>query len=453
MDFASAATTAAPILQPAGRPGNSREPHPLSRIIPAMDAEQYAELRASIRDNGVQTPITVYEGKILDGVHRALAAAEVGRDCPEVEYDGDNPKLFVLLQNLHRRHLSPGQRAAIIAEHVDTPKRGGRPKKRQENSCLSAPAAASAVGVDESAVRRARKVFDESKETGDATLWNAVKSGEVAPADGAAIVGQPVETQRAAVEAVQTGAEKTVKKAAAKADRERRQAEAREAARTAPPAEDLFCCPVSELHRHIEAGTVDAVITDAPFLSIDIACGIYRQLAEFCVHAVRPGGLVMAILPHTQPLQVLQQMDVDGLTYRWLVTWTQPASNQRIHSVQVVNGWKPWMVFQRDGAQPDPGYSADWVDAGPPEPGQKGSHPWALSVRGVSRLIERWVKVPGVVCDPFTGSGAVLSAAARLGHRVIGGDIDPACVELTRARLAAVTPAAAPETGAGDSFC
>lgn len=47
----------------------------------------------------------------------------------------------------------------------------------------------------------------------------------------------------------------------------------------------------------------------------------------------------------------------------------------------------------------------------------------------------------GTVLDPCCGSGTTLVAAARLGRRAVGGDINPQAVEIARARLEAETPA------------
>jgi ParB-like chromosome segregation protein Spo0J len=39
-------------------------------------------LRDSVEEHGVQAPVTVHEGRVLDGHHRVLAALATGRDVP-----------------------------------------------------------------------------------------------------------------------------------------------------------------------------------------------------------------------------------------------------------------------------------------------------------------------------------------------------------------------------------
>ena len=66
---------------------------------------------------------------------------------------------------------------------------------------------------------------------------------------------------------------------------------------------------------------------------------------------------------------------------------------------------------------------------------EKFNHPASFPLE----LAERCLKLHGVgnqvVLDPFLGSGTTLVAAARLGHRGIGIEIDPAYAAVAEARL------------------
>ncbi len=54
--------------------------HPLSAAFPAMDADDFQSLKDSIENIGVQNPITLYDGMVIDGWHRYTAATELGMD-------------------------------------------------------------------------------------------------------------------------------------------------------------------------------------------------------------------------------------------------------------------------------------------------------------------------------------------------------------------------------------
>ena len=88
------------------------ETHPAADLFPMLDEERFASLKESISANGQRDPVTLFEGKILDGRNRAKACAELGAALKTLPFVGD-PWEFVWDKNGERRDLSPGQRAAI----------------------------------------------------------------------------------------------------------------------------------------------------------------------------------------------------------------------------------------------------------------------------------------------------------------------------------------------------
>ncbi|WP_322040081.1 ParB/RepB/Spo0J family partition protein [Burkholderia diffusa] len=89
--------------------------HPLCTLFPRIEGVEFEALKVDIETNGLQQPIVVHDGMILDGGNRYRACLEAGVEPVTVPYNGDDPLAFVLSRNLHRRHLSPGQQAAIVA--------------------------------------------------------------------------------------------------------------------------------------------------------------------------------------------------------------------------------------------------------------------------------------------------------------------------------------------------
>ena len=71
----------------------------------------------------------------------------------------------------------------------------------------------------------------------------------------------------------------------------------------------------------------------------------------------------------------------------------------------------------------------------PPERASKVGHPAPFPVALPERLIELYTYRNDVVLDPFVGSGTTAIAAARLGRRYIGYEVDKAYLELARVRL------------------
>lgn len=94
--------------------------HELCSIFPKLDEYDFNNLVDSIRSKGLIEPITLSkDGLVLDGQNRYLACLEAGIEPRFVEFDGDDLISFVLSKNMHRRHLSKGQQAAIISSMAD----------------------------------------------------------------------------------------------------------------------------------------------------------------------------------------------------------------------------------------------------------------------------------------------------------------------------------------------
>jgi site-specific DNA-methyltransferase (adenine-specific) len=71
----------------------------------------------------------------------------------------------------------------------------------------------------------------------------------------------------------------------------------------------------------------------------------------------------------------------------------------------------------------------------PPESARRVSHPAPFPVELPERLIDLYTYENDLVLDPFLGSGSTLVAAARLGRRGIGYDLDPAYCDIARLRV------------------
>ena len=69
----------------------------LARIFPDMPPEDFARLVASIREDGLMDPITVWQGRVIDGRHRYAACAEAGVERRFAYLDDDADPLRYIL--------------------------------------------------------------------------------------------------------------------------------------------------------------------------------------------------------------------------------------------------------------------------------------------------------------------------------------------------------------------
>jgi ParB-like chromosome segregation protein Spo0J len=98
------------------------EPHPFSALFPPISEEDFGKLVADIKANGLQQSIVRYQGKILDGNNRYRACGLAGIEPTFRDFNGTDTQAqsYVISANIHRRHLSPKERAEIIATLLRT---------------------------------------------------------------------------------------------------------------------------------------------------------------------------------------------------------------------------------------------------------------------------------------------------------------------------------------------
>jgi hypothetical protein len=71
---------------------------------------------------------------------------------------------------------------------------------------------------------------------------------------------------------------------------------------------------------------------------------------------------------------------------------------------------------------------------------EKEEHAWQQPVAEAQHLIDIHTRPGELVVDPFLGSGTTGVAAVRLDRRFTGGDVDPAAVRKSKARIAGTIP-------------
>ncbi len=149
--------------------------HPLCTLFPRMSGVDFSALVADIRANGLRDPITMHDGMILDGGNRIRACHEAGIDPHFREFEGDSIVAYVLSMNLHRRHMTPGQQAAIVSSAQDwsNAQTVGNPQFGKITGLQTVADRAATSGTSEKTQRDADKVA-----RADPELAKAVARGE-----------------------------------------------------------------------------------------------------------------------------------------------------------------------------------------------------------------------------------------------------------------------------------
>ena len=221
--------------------------------------------------------------------------------------------------------------------------------------------------------------------------------------------------------------------AAARAERERRPPS------TSPVA--WHVCDIDHLADIVDAESVDVIVTDPPYERA--ALSVWRSLAMFAAHALRPGGLLVALSGQIALPTVFRELENGcagtGLAYRWTLCYDMPGATTQVWSPRMLCHWKPVLVYQRsDGIAPH--FLDDLITAPVRAKQDDAHHKWGQQEGGMAKLVRR-VAAPGeVLCDPFCGGGTIPLVAAQRGCEVIASDLDADCVEMARLRVAASGP-------------
>ena len=170
--------------------------HPLSAAFPEMVGDDYQALLDSITNIGVQNPITVFEGMVIDGWHRYRAATELGMDCPVVDMDPEiDPREFVLAQNKARRHISAAQLTIATTAVYEWRPHGDQRSALSADRPKTTAELATMSGVSPRTIEQAKTV--QTKAVPE--VAEAVKRGELGLKKASAIAKLPIDQQAAAL--------------------------------------------------------------------------------------------------------------------------------------------------------------------------------------------------------------------------------------------------------------
>jgi hypothetical protein len=150
-----------------------------------MSGYEFECLKSDIRQNGQREPIIMHDGLILDGGNRYMACIELDIKPQLISFGGEDVTAYVLSANLHRRHLTPGQQASIVACVQDWSKAQlvGNPQLRNVAQLDTAKDRAATSGVSHRTQQMADKVAKANPE-----LSRRVARGEISLPKAAAII-------------------------------------------------------------------------------------------------------------------------------------------------------------------------------------------------------------------------------------------------------------------------
>jgi 16S rRNA G966 N2-methylase RsmD len=406
--------------------------HEVAAIFPMMAGDEFDGLVADIAKNGLIEPIWLYEGLVVDGRNRWLACKAAGVEPRYRTWDssiGDGSLAgFVLSLNKHRRHLTPGQKAAaayrslpyfekegIAAKAAAGAKASpGKPAVKEKDGAdrphLSDPVeepkgraprsrdkAAAAVGTSGRSVARFKRIQDN-----DPTLAAKVEAGEIS-LDRAERIIRDREAEARRIEEA------------------KRQASTIHIGTTIDVRDGDFRDVLSDLTN------VDAIITDPPYPREFIP--LMDDLGRLAARILKPDGVLVVLMGQSYLPDVYRMLG-DHLDYRWTGCYLTPGAGYSSHQRRVQSNWKPLLVYG-NGPRFSDVFRSEGSDAN-----AKNNHKWGQDYSAFQQIVKRFTAAGETVVDPFAGSGTTLLAAKALGRHAIGCDLDPDSVRTARERVA-----------------
>lgn len=451
--------------------------HPAAEVFPMLPEPELRELADDIKARGLLEPITVYEGKILDGRNRYRACEIAGVEPRFVEWDGTggSPVLWVISKNLKRRHLNESQRAAVgllaeeqlAEEGLERKAAGGRmagrgrplpgkdsanwhypieseatseraPRTKKQGP-RSTDKAANAVGASGRSVARAKRVKAAAPE-----LLEKVRLGERTLASAEHEVRVREQAEKAAAQIAEAPV-----------------------VSVALSVGDATALPLAD-------GSVTVVFTSPPYGlekpyrgQSDLAEGWAAFMGDWLREAYRatetPGRLVLNVPLDTskggyRPTwpQACAAALAAGWDYRTAILWDKGNStkgNRGLGSENSADAPHPVAevevlgLFSKGDWRLADGRPSDitphewqalgnglWQLAGETKPWE--GHPAPFSEELARRVLVYLSRVGDTVLDPFSGSGTTVLVARRLKRVGVGFDISAEYVASARRRVA-----------------
>jgi len=177
----------------------------------------------------------------------------------------------------------------------------------------------------------------------------------------------------------------------------------------------------------IEAGSIDAIITDPPY-GFDYL-PLYRDLSEYASRVLKPNGPCIVMTGQSWLEIALKQLS-SNLNYIWTLAYLSPGKSTQVFSRKIKSNWKP-VIFLVNGTN-ECEHVGDWINSGQYD---KQYHDWGQTEEGMAQLIERFTIKGDTVLDPFCGAGTTGMAALKLDRHFIGIDIDEYSIKQSGKRI------------------
>ena len=197
---------------------------------------------------------------------------------------------------------------------------------------------------------------------------------------------------------------------------------------------ELFCGDCLKVLPTLDAGSMDAVITDPPY-GIDLRYASYSDTETAWYSLINS---VMPELRRVAKVVVMPSCAIKRLPWwyanhapDWVIAWYKGSPGHV--SMIGFNDWEPHLIW---GKPQHPMHDFFQTRCGFDDNG----HPCPKPIEWARWLVTRIVPCGGTVLDPFMGSGTTGVACLMEGRNFVGVELDPDYFAIAQRRIANAQP-------------
>jgi hypothetical protein len=379
-------------------------------LIPLLTDDERIQLEENIKAEGCRDALVVWEGILLDGHNRLEICERLGLpyktttiELPSREAAAD----WIDRNQLGRRNLTPDQMRLLRGRRYNRAKKTiGKPAGTimgQNDPISTAERLAKEHGVSPATIKRDAKFAEEV--AADPELQKAVREHK------------PVAKAKK---------EKNIQV------RKKRLIEETKAAIVERPVLHALDCM-----RYLDAvPPIDLLLTDPPYFTD----GDYTAQVSAYLERVKPTGQAY-VFASADPAEAEAYLGMDShhMALIQILVWNYNNTGQRQPNDRYNSNYQLIFYYRGPDApainKPGDGthqYACQTINAPDGRIGDR-FHEWQKPMELIDRLIRNSSKVGDFVFDPFAGTGTTMIAAATLGRKTAGCEIDKAnakiCIE------------------------
>ena len=166
------------------------------------------------------------------------------------------------------------------------------------------------------------------------------------------------------------------------------------------PFKRVITHPIDNLHRYVDADSIDMIITEPPFKEEDI--DLFDQLGNFARHALKEGGICVVISGNRYLIDFMEMLHAH-LDYVWTLSLDASARRYEAHIGTVIKLWKPVLIFSKGIPQ---------------------MKTFSDVKESIENIIHTFSNGGDAVCDPFCNHGGISKICVENGRSLIANDID-----------------------------